>query len=74
MMHLGDSLIEADLRRETVHQAGKDYSVQQAIKSRSLGFRVHRRWLARLGDLLVMWGRQLQTRFATEAQPNSCVG
>ena len=59
-------LVEVERRKDEIAQAEQYRLIRQLPKRNSPLREMHQRSLARLGDLLVAWGSQLQTRFAAE--------
>jgi hypothetical protein len=60
-------LVEVERRKDEIAQAEKYRLCRQLPKRHSPIREMVQRSLARLGDLLVAWGSQLQARFATES-------
>ncbi len=76
MLNMGDSLYEAELRKNAVvkpepHRVAKQPSAQRLSGRRSLLSNGSRWLMIRLGDLLVAFGHQLQSRFAAESHSMS---
>jgi hypothetical protein len=60
-------LVEIERRKDEIAQA-EQYRLSRQLPKRNSAIReICQRSLARLGDLLVAWGSQLQTRFAAES-------
>jgi hypothetical protein len=62
-----DLMGEAERRKDEMAQAKRHRLGHLVPKKRSSVMRVYQRLLARVGELLVLWGCQLQTRFALES-------
>jgi len=60
-------LVEVERRKDEIAQAEQYRLARQLPKRNSPLREMYQRSLARLGELLVAWGYQLQTRFATES-------
>jgi hypothetical protein len=60
-------LIEVERRKDEIAQAEQYRLIRQLPKRISPLRELYQRSLARLGDLMVAWGSQLQARFATES-------
>lgn len=74
MITFADYLYEAERRKEEIAQA-EQHRLRRQISKQNLQVANGRlRLLARLGELLVTWGCQLQTRFAAEGNANPCPG
>lgn len=69
LAYYGDCAGEMERRKDEMAQAERHRLARQVSPQKSQVTGVYRRLLARLGDLLVGWGCQLQTRFALENQP-----
>jgi hypothetical protein len=68
MISLVDFLFEVERRKDELAQAQHYRLARQVARHNPATRRTYRRLLARLGKLLIAWGCQLQTRFATEAE------
>jgi len=72
MLHFGDSVYEAELRRDgllekKVHRLAGLSAAEGATKQRSAWTEQSRYLMARLGGLMVDWGCELQNRYAAES-------
>lgn len=72
MLHFGDSVYEAELRREAVlendcYRLAGSAAAEGVAKQRSAWAEQGRRLMARLGDLMVDLGCELQNRSAPES-------
>lgn len=72
MLHFGDSVYEAELRRDVSveveeYRLARLASAEQVAERRSTWAEGSRRLMARLGDLLVDWGCELQSRYTAES-------
>jgi hypothetical protein len=61
-------LVEVERRKDEIAHAEQYRLARRLSKRNSPVKEIYYRLLARLGDLLVAWGCQLQTRFASEAE------
>jgi hypothetical protein len=72
MIGLGDVIYEAEIRPKQIAEMRKRQpALPVRRRSPSLAM-AYRRWMARLGDLLVSLGCALQTRYVAEGQPTAC--
>ena len=62
-----DYLVAVERRKDEIAQAEQYRLARQLPKRNSPIREIYQRFLARLGERLVTWGYQLQTRFATES-------
>jgi hypothetical protein len=60
-------LVEVERHKDEIAQAEQYRLIRQLPKRNSPLREMYQRSLARLGDLLVAWGSQLQARFAAES-------
>jgi hypothetical protein len=67
MISMVDFLVAAERRKDEIAQAEQYRLARQLPKRNSPIREMYQRSLARLGKLLVAWGCQLQTRFATKS-------
>jgi len=72
MLHFGDSVYEAELRREAVlenvgNRLAGPAAAEGVTKPRSAWAEQGRRLMARFGDLMVELGCELQNRYAAES-------
>jgi hypothetical protein len=75
MLHFGDSVYEAELRRGAVlekeaHRLAGLSAAEGVTEEYSLWAEQGRRLMARLGDLMVDWGCELQNRYAAGSSPS----
>jgi hypothetical protein len=61
-----DLMGEAERRKDEMAQAKRHRLGHLVPKKQSLIVRTYQHLLARVGELLVVWGCQLKTRFAVE--------
>lgn len=67
-MNLAYFRFEAERRKDELIAEAEQYRLARQIPRHNSPIRkIYQRLLARLGELLVTWGSQLQTRFATES-------
>jgi hypothetical protein len=66
LAYYGDLAGEAERRKDEMAQAERHRLSREVPKLQSSRTARYQRWMARLGDLMVAWGCQLQTRFAVE--------
>ena len=70
MINQFDLLVEQERRIDEMVRAEQHRLRRQIPRSASPIEQRYQRLLARIGDLLVAWGSQLQTRFVTEGKPS----
>ena len=63
-------LVEVERRKDEIAQAEQYRLIRQLPRRNSPIRKMYQRSLARLGELLVTWGSQLQARFITESSTN----
>jgi hypothetical protein len=68
MISMVDFLYEVERHRDKIAQAEQYRLARQVPRRNSPIRKICQRLLARLGELLVTWGCQLQIRFATEVE------
>ncbi len=74
MIYPGDFTYEAELRPRELSatvQRQPALPIEERVPALAVDYR---RWLARLGDLLVAWGCALQTRYVVKGQTTACTG
>ena len=67
MISMVDFLVAIERRKDEIAQAEQYRLARQIPRHNSSLTKRYQHLLARLGELLVAWGSQLQTRFATES-------
>lgn len=65
--YIPDLMGEAERRKDEMAQARRHRLGHLVPKKQSSVMRTYQRLMARVGELLVVWGYQLQTRFAVES-------
>jgi hypothetical protein len=74
MITYADYLHEAERRKDEMAQAAQ-YRLRQQVPRQTLPLKQkYQRLLSRLGELLVVWGYQLQTRHVAESSASPSVG
>ena len=63
-------LVEVERRKDEIAQAEQYRLIRQLPRRNSPIRKMYQRSLVRLGELLVTWGSQLQTRFVTGSSAN----
>ena len=63
MFNLNDELVQAEYREVRLEEARRHRLIQEALGNAHGGTPLRHRMMARLGDLFVAWGRQLQSRY-----------
>ena len=60
-----DVMYMHEVRKDALRTAEKERLIHQIEKAPALPKIPYRFWMARLGEQMVAWGRQLQTRYAS---------
>jgi hypothetical protein len=74
MIHVGDFVYEAELRKNELDRVARLARAQGLQRGESSLVEGYRRFLVRVGDLLVTLGCELQTRYMSERRPTACAG
>ena len=79
MLHVGDSLVEVEIRKQSVARQGTQalaYPVGGGPAATRPGAVVaaYRELMVRLGERLEMVGAGMQDRYLVEQRPDPCVG